>query len=61
MALDVAGLVQAIKDIRNIDVDSGEINNDQFAQALADAIDDFVKSGDVVIAGGSSSGTYKVT
>ena len=61
MALDTAALLQAIKDIRNIDIDSGEIENDQIAQRLVDAIENFVKSGDVIISGGSSSGTYKVT
>tara|TARA_R110000851_G_scaffold326465_1_gene495155 strand:- start:97 stop:282 length:186 start_codon:yes stop_codon:yes gene_type:complete len=61
MALDKTSLVAALKAIRNIDVDSGEIDNDQVMQAFADAIDTFVKSGDVIIAGGSSSGTYGVT
>ena len=61
MALDTAALLLAIKALRDIDVDNGEIDNDQMAQALTDAIDDFVKSGDVLIGGGSSAGSYKVT
>lgn len=61
MALDKASLVVALKAISNIDVNSGEIDNDAVMQAFADAIDTFVKSGDVIVSGGSSSGTYKVT
>lgn len=61
MALDKSSLEQAIKDLRNIDVNSGEITNDQLAALLATAIDDFVKSGDVIVSSGSSAGTYKVT
>tara|TARA_R110000851_G_scaffold119532_2_gene247382 strand:+ start:1561 stop:1746 length:186 start_codon:yes stop_codon:yes gene_type:complete len=61
MALDKVTLVQAIKDLRNIDTSNGGIENDDLANALADAIEVFVMSGDVVVATGSSSGTYKVT
>lgn len=61
MALDKATLVQAIKDLRNIDIISGGIENDNLSDALADAIEAFVVSGDVVISSGSSSGSYKVT
>ena len=61
MALDKAALVQAIKDFRNIDTQSQPLSNDLLAEALADAIETYVKSGDVVISGGSSSGSYKVT
>lgn len=61
MSLDTAALLQAIKDVRNIDIASGGIENDEVAQRLADAIETFVKSGDVIVLGGSSSGTYKVT
>lgn len=61
MALDVIILTNAIKAIRNVDVSQGEKANDEMAQILAEAIEDFVKSGDVVINSGSSSGTYKVT
>ena len=60
MALDKTSLIQAIKNLRNIDTDSGGIENDQLAEQLADAIEDYVKSGDVVIPSGSSSGSYKV-
>lgn len=60
MALDKATLVQAIKDLRNIDINSGEIENDELANALADAIDTYVKSGSVNVTGGSSAGTYPV-
>tara|TARA_R110000782_G_scaffold75562_8_gene150814 strand:- start:16896 stop:17081 length:186 start_codon:yes stop_codon:yes gene_type:complete len=61
MSLDKATLVQAIKDIRNIDTSNGGIENDDLANALADAIEVFVGSGDVVVNTGSSAGTYKVT
>ncbi|APC44452.1 hypothetical protein [Pseudoalteromonas phage PH357] len=61
MALDVNILTEAIKAIRNVDVSQGEKANDEMAQILAEAIEAFVKSGDVVIASGSSAGTYKVT
>lgn len=61
MALDKAILTEAIKAIRNVDVSNGEKANDEMAEILATAIDDFIKSGDVVIASGSSSGSYKVT
>lgn len=61
MALDNVGLLQAIKDLRNIDISSGDKENDELAEALVDAIETYVKSGDVVVSGGSSSGTYKVT
>lgn len=61
MALDVAALTQAIEDVRNIDTENGPITNEQLAAALATAIDDFIKSGDIIISTGSSAGTYKVT
>lgn len=61
MPLNKPALEQAIKDIRNIDVDNGEITNDELAQRLADAIDSYVRTGDVIIGGGSSAGLYKVT
>lgn len=61
MALDKVGLAQAIKNIRDLDFSSGAIENDLLAEAIAEAIDVYVKSGDVLIAGGSSAGTYKVT
>lgn len=61
MALDVNILTEAIKAIRNVDVSQGEKANDEMAQMLAEAIEDFVKSGDVVITSGSSAGTHKVT
>tara|TARA_R110000851_G_scaffold326382_1_gene494996 strand:+ start:691 stop:876 length:186 start_codon:yes stop_codon:yes gene_type:complete len=61
MSLDKTTLVQAIKDLRNIDTSNGGIENDDLANALADAIEVFVGSGDVIVNTGSSSGTYKVT
>jgi glycerol kinase len=61
MALDKSGLVVALKAIRNIDISGGDLENDEVMQAFADAIDIFVKSGDVVVSGGSSAGSYKVT
>ena len=61
MALDRAGLVQAIKDLRNIEINTGDKENDELSEVLATAIETYVKSGDVVVATGSSSGSYKVT
>lgn len=61
MALNKSALIQAIKDLRNIDTENGGIENDQLAENLATAIEDYVKSGDVIIDSGSSSGTWKVT
>lgn len=61
MALNKAILTEAIKAIRNVDVSNGEKANDEMAEILATAIDDFIKSGDVVISSGSSAGEYKVT
>lgn len=61
MALNVTALAQAIKGIRDIDHSSGEITNDELAERLAQAIVDQIKLGDVIITGGSSSGSYKVT
>jgi len=60
MALDKQVLVDAIRDLRNIDIDSGGIENDQIADRLAEAIDQYVKGGEVIITGGSSAGTYPV-
>ena len=61
MALDKAALIIAIQDIKNIDYSSGAIENDLLAAALADAIEAYVESGEVIVATGSSAGTYKVT
>mgnify|MGYP000530719746 CR=1 FL=1 len=61
MALNKTALQQAIKDLRNIGIEDGDIDNDEIAQRLANAIEAFVKSGDVIVSGGSSSGVYKVT
>lgn len=60
MALDKAGLIQAIKDFRNIDISNSPEDNDELAEALADAIDDYVKTGQVIVTSGSSAGTYPV-
>ena len=59
MALADAALLQAILDFSNLDP-SGDQDNTQVAQALATAIQNYVKTGTVIIAGGSSSGTYPV-
>ncbi len=63
MALVVSTLTEAIKAIRNIDVDNGAIDNDDMARMLAEAIDAYIKSGEVIVVGGGSySGTVaKVT
>lgn len=62
MALVKQTLIDDLKALINaIDVNSGEITNDDVIVALATAIDTYIKTGDVIVAGGSSSGTYKVT
>lgn len=63
MALNATALKGAIKAaIDGIDVDSGEITNDDVIQALATGIIDHITSNaQVVVAGGSSAGTYSVT
>ncbi len=61
MALDVDVLAQDIADIKNIVHSGGGIDNTELSQLLAKAIIKQIKLGDVIVAGGSSAGTYKVT
>ena len=59
MALLDAALVQAIKDLSTLDPSADE-NNDQVANALALAIQTYVKTGTVVVPSGTGGGTYPV-
>jgi len=63
MALNATALKNAIKSaIDSIDAENGEISNDALLEATASAIIDHIKNnGQVIIAGGSSSGTYSIT
>ncbi len=63
MALNATTLKNLIKSsVDSIDVDNGEITNDQVIEALANAIVTHItSSGQVIIAGGSSSGVYSIT
>jgi hypothetical protein len=47
MPLNKAKLIQDIKDIKNLPNNNGESNTDAAIQKLADAIEAYVKSGDV--------------
>ena len=54
------GLIKAAVD--SIDVENGEITNDDVLQAFADAIVQHITTdGKVIIAGGSLAGTYDIT
>jgi len=63
MALNASTLKGLIKSkVDAINDDNGGISNDAVLQALADAIVEHIKAdAAVVIAGGSSAGSYKVT
>jgi hypothetical protein len=66
MALDKAPLKAKIKAAllaakAETDPDNFEATMDQYAQDIADAVDDYVKGGEVVVGTGSSAGTYPVT
>ena len=62
MALNASSLKSAMKSaVDAIDVNNGEVANDQALQALATAIvDEIQANAQVIIAGGSSAGTYSV-
>lgn len=60
MPMVKATLVQALRDLRNIEINTGDKENDELSDALATAIDDYIRSGDVIVGSGSSSGSYKV-
>jgi len=62
MALNASTLKGLIKSkVDAINDDNGGISNDAVLQALADAIVEHIKAdAAVVIAGGSSAGSYKV-
>lgn len=63
MALNANTLKGLIKSkVDAINDDNGGISNDAVLQALADAIVEHIKaSADVIVTGGSSAGTYKVS
>lgn len=63
MALNASTLKGLIKSkVDAVDFENGEISNDAVLLALAEAIVDHIKAdAAVVIAGGSSAGSYKVT
>lgn len=60
MALDKQKLINDLAAIENIDISQGETSTEQLRDVIANAIEAYVKSGDVIVSGGSSSGTYKV-
>lgn len=59
MALNKTQLVTELQAV--LDDQRENKTHAQMAQALADAIDNYVKTGEVVVSGGSSAGTYPVT
>lgn len=63
MALDANRLASAIRSaVNSIDVNNGEITNEDVITALASAIiNEITSNGQVVVTGGSSSGTYPIT
>lgn len=63
MPLDASRLASAIKSsIDSIDIESGEVSNEDITQAIAAAIiTEITSNATVVIAGGSSAGSYPVT
>lgn len=62
MPLNSSSLKSLMKSkVDSIDIENGEIDNDQVLQALADAIVEHITSnGQVVVSGGSSSGVYGI-
>ena len=62
MALNATDLKNAIKAaIDNIDAENGAISNDALLEATSSAIIDHIKdNAEVIVTGGSSSGTYSV-
>jgi hypothetical protein len=60
MALVPATLAAAIEAIRTIDIENGAIDNSQAALMLAEAIDAYIKTGTVVVSGGSPAGAYVI-
>lgn len=63
MALSASTLKGLMKSaIDSIDVENGEVTNDQALEALASAIVNHLTSdARVIVTGGSSSGSYKIT
>lgn len=61
MALDKAGLITALEAFLTYPTDDPLKTPNEVATQLADAIDTYTKTGLVVVAGGSSSGSYPVT
>lgn len=62
MALSASGLASAIKFfVDSIDVDNGEITNNDVIDALATAIVDHITSnGQAVVGSGSSAGSWPI-
>lgn len=60
MALNKQQLIDDLAAIEDIDVSDGEKATLELREKLADAIEAYVKSGDILVSGGSSSGSYKV-
>lgn len=62
MALNATALKNAIKSaIDSIDAENGAISNDELLEATASAIIEHITTnGQVIIAGGSSSGVYSI-
>ena len=64
MPLDKATLISDIKNIHNsmkTKVDNQQSNIDNYAEQLANAIDKYVKSGDVNTVGSATAQTGKLT
>ncbi|QDP59461.1 MAG: hypothetical protein GOVbin4162_35 [Prokaryotic dsDNA virus sp.] len=63
MSLDASRLANAIKTaVDSIDVSSGEIDNTEAIEALANAIiEEITSNAEVVVSSGSSAGTYQVS
>lgn len=59
MSLADADLVQAIKNLSNLDP-SQDTNNDQVANAFALAIQAYIKTGTVTVPSGTAGGTFSV-
>ncbi len=63
MALDSSRLANAIKSaVDAIDVNNGKVDNTQAIEAIANAIvNEITANAEVIVSGGSSAGTYKVS
>lgn len=61
MALDKAGLITALENFLTYTQEDPVKTPNEVATELADAIDTYTKTGQVIVSGGSSAGTYPVT